>query len=65
MSRRGARVLLLRPGATQLADYPINFLDSGCAEQISSAAYTHTLHQLDDVSTRALLRDAGREKDQY
>jgi hypothetical protein len=63
--RRGAQVLLLRPGAAQLAEYPINFLHPAGAEQIGRDAYTHTTEQLNGLAARKLLRNARRDMRQH
>ena len=63
--RRGAQVLLLRPGAAQLAEYPINFLSHSGAEQIGRDAYTHTTDQLNGLAVRKLLRNARCDTDQH
>jgi NTE family protein len=63
--RRGAQVLLLRPGAAQLAEYPINFLLHAGAEQVGRDAYTHTADQLNGLPARRLLRNARRDIGQH
>jgi NTE family protein len=60
----GARVVLLRPGGTQLERHHINFLRHEGVERIGQDAYSHTMGQLNAFSVRASLRDVSRGRSQ-
>jgi predicted acylesterase/phospholipase RssA len=52
----GARLLVLRPGAEQLAKYPVNFLEHRGAASVERIAREHTLAQLMSPEGDRMLR---------